>query len=571
MTPIIIPNIIHPEYRMMLAAWHKFRLTFEGGESFKNAYLYHFSTRETQSDYSDRKDLTYVPAHAKSAIKEINNAIHQRMVDVIRKGGTTSYQKAIVGDKSGVDLAGNTMNGFIGRYVLPELLTMAKVGVYIDRFQLNEMSSRRDAMAARPYLYIYRAEDIRSWVYNNENQLTNLLLRDCVLDIDPITGLATSDVEQYRLLALTPEGVLVTIYNAKGNQTQQYLLNLKAIPFVLFEISDSLLTDIADYQIALMNLSSSDMSYAMKSNFPFYTEQYSPLSELSNLRQASETSDSEAGTAASATVAKRPELKIGAAQGRRYPINTERPDFIHPSPEPLKVSMEKQEQLKKEIRQIIHLAVSHLETRRASSESKQEDEKGLEAGLSALGQELDYGERQIAEFWAMYERETVSVTIQYPHNYTLRSDTDRRKEATDLEEIIHKVPSLSFQKEMAKEIISIVAGPKVTQGELEVMQKEIDAAPVVVIDPDVIAADLEQGLLTRTLASVIRLYPKGEAEKAKIEHAERAAAIVAAQSDMGARGVDDLGEDNAARREKEASRNSDLDAAITNKTRGEGK
>ena len=50
-------------------------------------------------------------------------------------------------------------------------------------------------------------------------------------------------------------------------------LELTRIPFVLLDIGDSMIKDVVNHQIALLNLVSSDVNYALKSNFPFYIEQ----------------------------------------------------------------------------------------------------------------------------------------------------------------------------------------------------------------------------------------------------------------------------------------------------------
>jgi hypothetical protein len=55
---------------------------------------------------------------------------------------------------------------------------------------------------------------------------------------------------------------------------------------VVFNISDSLLADAADYQIALLNLNSADLGFALKANYPVYTEQVDWRSESPHLKQA---------------------------------------------------------------------------------------------------------------------------------------------------------------------------------------------------------------------------------------------------------------------------------------------
>jgi len=334
------------------------------------------------------------------------------------------------------------------------------------------------------------------------------------------------------------------------------------------------LVDVADYQIALTNLASSDMNYSMKSNFPFYTEQFNPATESTHLRQAlvsDVNSGSQDGEAVEASTAKGQQVDAGVSQGRRYPKGIERPGFIHPSAEPLLASMKKQDQLKAEIRELVNLAVSSLEPKRASAESKQEDTKSLEAGLSYIGMELQYGENQISQIWSEYEGTSNIAKISYPRNYSLKTDDDRLAEAKALREELPNIPSIEYQRIVAKEIVDILIGYKITTEQLQVIYKQIDDSPVVVTDPDIIAQDLEKGLVSTETASKVRLYPPGEVEKAEKDHAKRLARIEAAQSDSANRGVLDKSKlTDAPVLEKEGSRIVDKDGVVTDKTRGEG-
>src|SRR5690606_448641 len=90
------------------------------------------SNREDNSDFCERKDMSYVPSFAKAAINDVKNSIYQRMIDIVRVGGDESYNDAVAGKAGGVDLRGSTMNSFIGCKVLPELLVTAKVGIFVD-------------------------------------------------------------------------------------------------------------------------------------------------------------------------------------------------------------------------------------------------------------------------------------------------------------------------------------------------------------------------------------------------------------------------------------------------------
>ena len=78
-------------------------------------------------------------------------------------------------------------------------------------------------------------------------------------------------------------------------------LKLKRIPFVLLDIGDSLIKDVCDYQIALLNLLSSDISYALRSNFPFFVRQEDEFAAGGHLKQI----DTEDGTATDGGQARR--------------------------------------------------------------------------------------------------------------------------------------------------------------------------------------------------------------------------------------------------------------------------
>jgi len=576
-----ISGTTHPDYDAEIRYWRKYRLTFIGGRKFINKYLEKLSKREDTTDFENRKKITYCPAHAKAAVIDIKNAIYQRMVDILRDGGPSNWQVAITGEDNGVDFQGNSMNGFIGRIILPELLSMRKVGVFVDKDPIEGEANANDTREKRPYLYVYKAEEIRSWRYNRKGQLQSLLLRDTNEKVDEETGLVTETEERYRLLQVTDDGVIVKFYDKNGKyiEDEDQLLQLKRIPFVIFEISQSLLIDVADYQIALLNLGSSDINYAIRANFPFYTEQFDPATEFAMLRQAtsSETvtdsgtvTSNKSGEAAEAKKANDNEIQLGTIKGRRYPKSLERPGYIHPSPDPLRASMEKQKELRDEIRQLVNLAVTNLQPIRASAESKREDDKSLEAGLSYIGLELEYGERQIAAIWSDYES-AEQPKISYPTSYSLRTDEDRHEEAEKLEKRREGIPSKTYQIEITKLIVKTILGPRTDNATMQRIFDEIDKSPALVTDHETLREDHEKGLVGTLTASILAGYPEGEVDKAKKDHAERAARIALAQSKAGARGVSDLGNPDDGTKEKELSNQPDTDPDGKDKTRGGGK
>lgn len=577
---LTIADLTHPVYEQSLKDWALWRDVYQGGTDFINKYLRQFSTREDAGDYAKRKEISYNPAFAKSAVNEIKNAIFQRLVDISRHGGSEAYQRAIRGQDRGVDLLGSTMNAFLGRKALPELLTMARVGVFVDMPQLSGITVA-DNLGKRPYLYIYKAEDIRTWrfdEYSSQNEFSNLLLRDYILQYDEDYGLPIGESVRFRHMWVEGEKVHCEFFGEDGTSevAEPVVLDIDRIPFVVLELSDSLLSEVSRYQVALLNMASSDLNYILQSNFPFYTEQFEPRATSEHVRPVG--SGDQVATAEQAGTGKSQEVKVGVSRGRRYPKGLERPGFIAPPAEPLKASMEKQEQMKAEIRQLVHLSVANLQPRDASAESKGMDNQGLESGLSYIGLELEYAERKIADYWAMYER-SVPATVSYPEKYSLRSEADRRDEAKELTELLARLPSETARKEVCKRIIEVMLGNKVSNEQLDKIRREIDTAHGLTTEVDILAKHVEIGILDLELAAKLCGYPEGTVEKAKKDHTDRLSRIAEHQAEKGgapnpgARGVGDQADNPAAggKPEKAASRDTTQDDKVTDKVRGEGK
>jgi len=580
-----IVGLCHPLHEENQLEWCKWREAYHGGRHFINKYMVKHSARETDAEFEARKKISYNPAFAKAAINEIKNAIFQRLVDVTRDGGPQTYLDAATGQIGGVDLRGSSMNTFLGRELIPELLVIAKVGVWVDNATEEQLGPTLSSRGGQhPYIYRYKAEDIRSWSkgdFGDPDEFTKILLRDRVEQKDSVLGLVISERIRFRKaeVIINEDGsrhVEVKFFNDVGEQidrdfngtTEVTILNIPQIPFVEFSLIDSLMTDAADYQVAHLNLASADLGYALKANYPFYTEQYDPRGKSPYIQK----SDSDNTGTDAEKIAKGKDIKTGATKGRAYPINTDRPEFIHPSPEPLEVSMKKQESMKEEVRELINLTVANLKPRMASAESKQHDERTLENGLSYIGLEIEQGERRIAWFWAMYENNREVTTVKYPEKYSLKSDKERREEAQELAKIGDTTPSLTMKKEIAKEIADITIGHKVSHARLKEIKDEIEQTDIIVFDTELVSQDVQDGILSAEGAGQMRSYPKDEHTKAQKEHSERLARIQIAQGgeDGGARGVDDTDDDpsRTANDEKKDSQNKDSEGDLTNRTRG---
>ncbi len=577
-----------PNFLTSMADWGRWRLTYEGGPLFRQAYLQRFTAREDVTEYNERLSITPVPTFAKAAINDIRNSIFQRMVDIVRKEGSQSFHRAVAGLDMGVDRRGSSMNAFIGRRVLEDLLVMGKVGVFVDAPPAAG-DTLADVGGFRPYVYVYKMERILSYACTNQedpSEFKSLLLEDTVTTYDGKSGLPDVETTRFRHLWIGDNGkVNVQFYDAEGtpidregNTAGSVELELTRIPFILLDIGDSLLKDVCEYQIALLNLVSGDVSYALKANFPFYTEQKDMRGVGGHLKSGVNPE----GTATSGGQgAHDKEHKVGVTQGRYYPKDMDRPDFIHPSSEPLKASIALQEKLEGDIRRLVNLAIQTLSTRQ-SAESKSMDNAGLEAGLSYIGLILEAAERQIAEHWAAYEETNPKrrniPTIKYPDRYSLKSDTDRVKEASELSEVITGTPSNSARKELWKTVCTTLLGGRVNPDTMATIYKEIDDAKFTTASPTVIIEAKEAGLVGEQLASVALGFPEEEYLQARKDHAERIRLIAKEQGTVddndnpAARGVDDLDEDpNSGAAEKKASRDNTLRGEAKNRTRGLGK
>lgn len=584
----LIVEIRHPDYDLDLNSFEKWRDCYRGGDLFINRYIHKFSTRESDENFALRKSIAYAPTFAKAAINEIRNSIYQRMTEIARIGGLDNYKEAVLGKKGGVDLHGSSMNAYMGQDVLTELLLMGKVGIFVDKHRIDDprMDLNRNK---RPYLYYYTRENILSWdseySYANGDELyTNLLLRTYLLEYDPETRLPYEYKEYYRHFWLRPSDGFVQVddwiqyideesEDTKVKKVNEYVLQLTEIPFVMMDIGQSLMEDIGNYQIGLLNLASADLNYALRANTVFYIEQYDPASEQIYHRQPTipkidpnnplvdikKLDAAQLGTGTLANSSSKGEaVEVGGVSGRKYGKGLDPPGFIAPPAEPLKASMEKQAQMKDELRQIINLALSNVAPQHASAESKKEDRSGLENGLSGIGLELEYGERRIAALWAQYENSKEIAEINYPRKYDLKSDADRQAEAKSLKELKGAAPSRIFALEVGKQIATVMLSGKVAAETLEKIHSEIDKAEYITSDAKEIQLDVESGLVSKTTASNARGY-NGDKEVpiAEKEYTERMAQIAASQATgLGAaRGVGD--KDGSAKLEKQNSQNPD--------------
>ena len=531
--PIKINAVTHPDHLTLSPMWYKWRLCYVSGEDFKRVFLKRYSTREDDQSFYDRRILSYVPAFAKVGINEIRNSIYQRLCDITRITTSNSYNSAVAGQYGGVDRKGSTMEYFLGTEVLTELLVMGKVGIYVDNSNI-QATNYAESSKIRPYMYIYKAEQIRSWTQDDNGKYLTVLLEDVDYNFEKDYQLPISLTKRYRYYWYGDDGfVNCQLYDVDGLE-QGPLIHMKVreIPFHVLEISASMMTEVADYQIALLNMASSDVQFARMANVPVYAEKYDPMSDLT-IQNKSGTRGNDPnpetdGSAAKSNTSIRPEKVFGVVTGRRFPQHIDFPQWIAPDTQSLKASMEKQEQMKQEIRTLLFLALGNLQTNKQSAESKQQDVSQEENGLSYIGYVLAMAENRICQFWHNYENNTATFSIKYPQTYNIKTLDDRIEEATKLTKLLKLVPSLTYKKEVLKMIAGVLNGRTPTDI-LQKINQELDALEYIV-DPDQLAIDIENRLVSHELASEISGYPDGQTDIADKEAVDHAAAIIKAQT-----------------------------------------
>lgn len=429
--------------------------------------------------------------------------------------------------------------------------------------QLAVMNSERSIAAVagkRPYCYLYQAEQIRSWRWwqnGPKSEFQSLLLVDLVDTCDDDSNLPNGTEERYRRYEIrdTEVGkrVFVSFYDASGDPCSfigaklddvlEQQLDIDRIPFILMDLPESLLCDAVMYQIAIMNLNSSDIAFALYSNFPLYTEPYDPRSESPFIKRGGEAGDFEETEI----------VETGAQVGKRYPFGQNQPAFINPSPEPMRVSMEKQAAMKEELRNLIHMSVASLAIEQPS----------LDNGLGYLAGMLQVAEMRVAEYWQMYENVDNSVNIIYPTQFQFVDVKQAHAEVDQDVILAEKVTSPTLKRELMKKVVAAKVGNTLSIATHLKIVKEIDGNDIQILDSAALFKDIEAGVVSLTTASKLRGYPAGDVEVAKVDHAERLARIQASQaptvnSENGpdinkARGVADKGGDTKSGKDEKAA------------------
>ena len=497
----------------------RWRLIKQGGDAFVSEFLVK-KEYETSVDFAARTLITPDPCTASSAIDDLINTFSARL-DVTRSGGSQEFQQVISGRLGGVDRQGTDMQTFIIRDSLPELCYMSMHGWLIHNFEEGDQDEFKT-----PYIIPYRAEDIYNWAYVN-NKLVAVALRSDAAIIDE-DGFSTDSVEVFRVFKLVDGKVVTHLENTEGIQvdpvtlqpaSSEQTLNLDEIPFVFVRLPVPLLQRIDKYQIAVLNLQSADIDWLSTGNMTIYVEQ-TPLHN--NLPQVKKPDDPTAEPIVNQVV-------IGNKVGRSYAMNAKAPEFIAPPADPIKVSMEKQKDLKDQVKDILKTQLNTMSL--ASSESIDKLSQGLEAGLFVIGVAYLTAEIKFARIFSKYEGKGEDTSkIAYPTKYELRTEEARLNKAVELKKIQKSVGSNIAKQHLEVQVIQTLLEGRIPSDQYDAAIAEIMDDTFVIYDAETVINLTEQGIISRALASGAMGAPEADVKTAMDEHLERIKAVQLSQT-----------------------------------------
>lgn len=492
--------------------WVEWRYCYNGGRLFRDEYLEKFSDRETKKEFARRASLTPIPSFARLEVNRVKNALAQRFNDISRRGGTKAWQEAIDGTGRGVDRRGSSINSYLAKYILPEVLVMRRVGVLVDAPRVNGTSAADVPQNFQPYLNYYPVEHIERIIpapIESPSDWAAVMVKDVKREFDYTTG-AVTDKNVFRYYFLDPErGGLVTIITIDDQGKEQaapIFSNLEKIPFVLYDIHESLIKDVCSYQIAHLNLISADTSYALDANYPFMVRQRGNAIPAHLLGEEDEAS-------------------VGAQKGLWYDKGLNPPAFISPPVEPMKTSLELRRQFKDEVRELVTGALAALG-----------EDGTMDSGLAFIGQCLEDAEARLWDHWTAYEQANPArrkvPTIAYPDDWSLKTDEERIDEANKYIDLMNKLPGQPGKKEASKVAYERLFRGRLSAADLDKIKASVDSAPYTTSDAKIIIDAKKEGLVSAETGSLALGFNPDEAEKAKADQKEKAQAIAAAQSDQ---------------------------------------
>ena len=190
----------HPQYGGAALLWAKCRDAAGGEERVHLAGLAYLP-RLTNQD-----DAQYLAYRTRALYYNATGRTLQALRGMVfRRAPAVDVPDAADYLKHDADGAGTPLPAF-AEDVVDELLTVGRVGVLADypRTEQVATAAEEQALGARPFLTMYRAEDIVNWrfeAHGNRRALSLVVLRERIA-IEEADGFGVREVEQWRVLRL---------------------------------------------------------------------------------------------------------------------------------------------------------------------------------------------------------------------------------------------------------------------------------------------------------------------------------------------------------------------------------
>lgn len=197
----------HTEYDAHVDRWRKYRDASEGEDAVKaggEGYLPRKSVAQTDDEYEAYKQRAMYFNAAGRTRDGLVGLPWRREPDLEYPGD----MQPIVDDA--------TMDGIslqeLAKQATEEVVTVGRAGILVDYPPVAELPAslaEYERSGNRPYATLYTAEAITNWSEDrigNQMVLTRVVLRETVLEDKQDDEFEHDEVEQYRVLDLTPEG-----------------------------------------------------------------------------------------------------------------------------------------------------------------------------------------------------------------------------------------------------------------------------------------------------------------------------------------------------------------------------
>jgi hypothetical protein len=195
-------NTPHKQYQANIAKWTRARDCFEGSDAVKEAGTEYLPMLDSHK----HGDMAGYDAYKKRALfyNATGRTVEGLAGFIFQKEAKFEVPKDFEKHLEDVTMDGVDADTFalkLGR----EILLTGRVGAMLD------MSQEQGDEPQRPYWIQYDAEDIISWQTERRNGdpsvTTRIVLREFVDEVDPKDPFEFEDVEQYRVLELTPDNI----------------------------------------------------------------------------------------------------------------------------------------------------------------------------------------------------------------------------------------------------------------------------------------------------------------------------------------------------------------------------